>query len=265
MHLDFVLNSSPEIGEAARRNTVVLVPVGQTEEHGPHLPVGTDTFIAHDVARKVAAALEGEIPILVMPPVWSAFSVDTLGQWPGLIKVRSKTFIDLIHDIVASLLRMGFRKVIIMNGHGNNPEFLQVALRELADEFEATPIMANVWRFGAEKYQQVRRTAPGGSCHACEYETSMVLALGYPVDMSKAPAGDELRFDLKFRAKENLFGSSMVTWSTWKLQQSRSGVYGDPTTATVEMGEQVLQATVDQFVELVREYYAWEPEPGEKE
>lgn len=259
MHSDFLLNSSPEIGEAIRENAVVLLPIGQVEQHGPHLPVGTDAFIAEGIAKRVAAALEGEIPVLVLPTLWATFSVDAVGEWPGLIKVRTRAVIDVVHDIVASLLRMGFRKVILMNAHGNNPELLQVALRELADEFDATPILANVWNFGAETFNQVRRSAPGGAVHACEYETSLMLAMGYPVDMSKAPAGESLCFESEFRSRDNFVGKNLVTWSTWKVQKSRTGVYGDPTVATVETGEKVIQGTVDKFVALVREYYAWEP------
>jgi len=258
MYVDFALNSSPEIGEAVRRGAVVLLPVGQTEEHGPHLPVGSDTFIAAEVAQRAARVLEGEIPVLVMPAIWSTFSVDAVAEWPGLIKVRPRVVIDLVHDVVASLFRMGFRKVVLMCGHGNIPEMLKVAMRELADEFEATPIMASVSSLGAEAFGKVRRSGPGGATHACEYETSLMLALGYPVDMSRAPGGDCLRFDSQFRSPDG-FGKSLVTWSTWKLHRSRSGVYGDPTVATVETGEVTLAATVENLANLVREYYAWEP------
>jgi creatinine amidohydrolase len=263
MPIDFMLNTSPELEEAIRKDAVILVPIGQVEEHGPHLPVGTDTYITEDVAQRVAKTLEGELPVLVMPAVWSTFSVDAVGKWPGLIKVRTRIVIDLVHDIVASLLRMGFRKVIMLNGHGNNPGILDVVLRELADEFEAAPIMANVGAFSAESFNLVRRSAPGGAIHAGEYETSMMLALGYPVDMSKAPSGESFRFESGFRSKDGFSGKSMVTWSTWKLQQSRTGVYGDPTVATPETGETVLQATVEKLADLVREYAAWNPQQGD--
>jgi creatinine amidohydrolase len=259
MSIDFMKNTSLEIEEAVRKGAVVLLPIGQVEEHGPHLPVGTDTYIAEGVAQKVAEALQGEIPVLVMPAVWSTYSVDALGKWPGLIKVKTRTVIDLVHDIVASLLKMGFTKVILMNGHGNNPGILDVALRELADEFEAAPILANVWNFSAQSFSEVRKSPPGGAIHADEYETAMILAMGYPVDMSKAPSGESFRFESKFRARDNFSGKSMVTWSTWKLQQSRTGVYGDPTVATIETGDYVLQCTIREFVNLVREYHAWEP------
>lgn len=258
MTVDFLLKTSPEIEEAILQNAVVLLPIGQVEEHGPHLPVGTDTFIAEGVAQRVAEALEGEVPVLLMPAVWSAFSVDAVGKWPGLVKLRTRTMIDLVHDIVASLLRQGFRKILLMNGHGNNPGILDVALRELADEFDSTPVLANIWTFSAESFSRVRRSAPGGAIHADEYETAMILALGYPVNMSKAPGGESFRFESKFRARDNFSGKNMVTWSTWKLQQSQTGVYGDPTVATVETGEIVLEDTVQKFSELVREYYAWE-------
>ena len=263
MQIEFMLNTSPELEEAIQKEAVVLVPIGQVEEHGPHLPVGTDTYIAQDVARRVAEKLQGELPVLVLPAVWSAYSVDAVGKWPGLIKVGTRTMIALVHDIVASLLRMGFRKVILMNGHGNNPGILDVVLRELADEFEATPILANVWTFSAESFSQVRRSAPGGAIHADEYETSLILALGYPVDMSKAPSDESFRFKSAFKASDNFAGKNMVTWSTWKLQQSRTGVYGDPTVATRETGEIVLQDTVEKLAALVREYAAWDPHSGD--
>ena len=67
-----------------------------------------------------------------------------------------------------------------MNGHGNNPGILDVALRELADEFEATPILANVWSFSAESFSKVRRSAPGGAIHADEYETVAHPGAGLP-------------------------------------------------------------------------------------
>lgn len=206
MPIEFVLNSSPELAEAIRRNTIVLLPVGQVEEHGPHLPVGTDAFIAEEVAKRVAAAVEGEIPILVMPTVWSTYSIDAAAKWPGLIKVRTRVVIDLVHDILASLLRMGFRKIVLVNAHGNNPELLKVALRELADEFEAAPVLTNVWSMAAKSFNEVRRSAAGGSIHAGEYETALMLAMGYPVDMSKAPAGESLRFQSQFRANDNFIG-----------------------------------------------------------
>ena len=264
MPVDFMVNSSPELEEKIRQGAVVLLPIGQVEEHGPHLPVGTDTYIAEGVARRVADLLDGEIPVLLLPAVWSTYSVDALGKWPGLIKVRTRTVIDLTHDIVASLLRMGFRKVLMLNGHGNNPPLLDTALRELADEFEATPVLANVWAFSAESFSQLRRSEPGGAIHADEYETSLMLAMGHPVDMDKAPAGDTFRFKSQFRARDTFAGKNLVTWSTWKLQESRTGVYGDPTVASVETGRSVLEATVQKLAQFVREYYAWEPEQLEQ-
>jgi creatinine amidohydrolase len=260
MSQEFIHKTSPEIAEAIDKDAIVLLPVGQVEQHGPHLPVGTDTYIAEAVARHVAASLQGEIPVLVMPAIWSTFSVEAVGNWPGLIKVRTRVVMDLVHDVVASLLRMGFHKIVLMNGHGNNPGILKVVLRELADEFEDTPILANVWNFSAESFNRVRRSAPGGAIHAGEYETSVMMALDYPVDMNKAPAGESMRFQSRFRSQDNFAGKSLVTWSTWKVQQSASGVYGDPTVATREAGEAVLEGTVQLFVDLVREYYAWQPD-----
>jgi len=152
--------------------------------------------------------------------------------------------------------------VVLMNGHGNNPGILDVVLRELADEFEATPILANVWSFSAESFSRVRRSAPGGAIHADEYETSLILALGYPVDMSKAPSGESFRFQSAFRARDNFAGKNMVTWSTWKLQQSapastatRPSPPGDRRGRPAGYGRETGCN--------VREYAAWDPRSGD--
>ena len=88
MSLYFHQLTSPEVGEAAERNTLVLLPVGQLEEHGPHLPLDTDCIIARETARVVAEEIASEIPVLVLPTVWMAYTVRQVARWPGLITFR---------------------------------------------------------------------------------------------------------------------------------------------------------------------------------
>jgi creatinine amidohydrolase len=258
MPIDYWDNTSPEIAEAIRQNALILLPTGQVEQPGPHLPVGCDTFNAWETARRVARALEGEIRTLVMPPIWSTYTVNYQAQWPGLIQIKTHTVIELFHDVMASLLRMGFRKMVVVNGHGNNPEFIKVALRELQDEFQVNVVLTTTWEMGAKKFNEIRRSPPGGAMHACEYETSIMLAMGHRVDMSKAPEGEIIRYRSEFVAPDMTAGHSRVSWSVWELQQSRTGVYGDPTVATKETGEEVIKATVEEYVKFLREYYHFE-------
>ena len=77
--------TSPQIGEAARANALVLVPLGQTEEHGPHLPTGTDAMIADAVAAGIEQALDGEMPVVVLDTVRYGYSVKAVANWPGTI------------------------------------------------------------------------------------------------------------------------------------------------------------------------------------
>lgn len=262
MSIDYWDKTSPEIAEAIRQNTLILVPIGQVEQHGPHLPVGCDTFNAWETARRVAKALEGEIPVLVTPPVWSTYTVNFQAQWPGLIQISTRAVIDMFRDIMASFLRMGFSKIVVINGHGNNPEFIKVAIRDLQDEFQASIMMTTVWELAAKKFNELRRSPPGGAMHAGEYETAIMLAMGHQVDMSKAPKGDMIRYKSEFRTLDMCAGKSMGSWSVWSLQQSRTGVYGDPTVATKELGEEVIKSTVEEYVGLLKEYYYFEPESG---
>jgi creatinine amidohydrolase len=264
MPIDYWENTSPEIAEAVRKNTLILLPTGQVEQHGPHLPVGCDTFNAWETARRVAKAIEEEIPVMVMPPVWSTYTVDLQAQWPGMIQINTRAVIDLFRDIMGSLLGMGFRKIVVVNGHGNNPEFIKVAIRELQDKYQASIMMTAVYTMGAKKFNELRKSPPGGSMHAGEYETAVMLAMGHRVDMSKAPKDDIIRYKSEVYTPDMMAGKGNVSWSIWSIQQSRTGVYGDPTVATKELGEEVIKATVEEYKKAIREYYFFEPESGIK-
>jgi creatinine amidohydrolase/Fe(II)-dependent formamide hydrolase-like protein len=87
----------------------------------------------------------------------------------------------------------------------------------------------------------------------------MLLALGCLVDMTQAPTGEAMSCESEFRARDNIASDGRVTWSTWKVQQSRTGVYGDPTVVSAEIGEKVLPGTVEEYVKLVCQYHTWDP------
>ena len=135
----------PEIKAAAERDALILIPVGQVEEHGPHLPVETDCIIATAAARAAAEAVQGEIPVLILPTVWTAYSVQQVARWPGLITFREpEPMITMMYDIMASLIRSGFRKIVIVNAHGNNPAILELACRKIGSDFNVFPAVTYV-------------------------------------------------------------------------------------------------------------------------
>lgn len=245
----------PELKALAEQNAIVLLPVGQTEEHGPHLPVGCDVMISETTARLLAEAMQAEgMPVLVMPTVWAGYSGKGLFDWPGVISMPPEVVISTIEHIVVSLYQSGFTKVVIMNSHGHHPGILNVAARKINDRCEMDLVVTNIYNMATEVVTRVRESELGGCNHACEYETSLLLDWGERVDMSQAT--DE---PVKSRSQfvtADLCPGSRVFWSTWRVQKSQTGTYGCPTLATAEKGAVITKETVENYMLLMRELHA---------
>jgi len=252
----FADQTSPELGRLATSNALVLLPVGTVEEHGPHLPVGTDALIVERVAAAAADALEGEIPTLVMPPIWTGYSAKGMTRWPGTIRLRTRTVADIVVQVCASLVDMGFRKILIVHGHGHHTGLLEMAVREVADATGTYVACVNPAAMAAELFQQIRRSAPGGAIHGGEYETSLMLHFGAPVQMDEATDVDTVQYHSAFIAGDNFAGKSKAFWSTWALHQSQTGLLGDPTVATAETGRRLMEAIVTNLAQFAREFHA---------
>jgi len=221
--------TSPQIGELVEQQALCLVPVGQVEEHGLHLPTGADTVIAERTVLAAAEALH-----------------------PG---VRTRVVADLLFDVIKSLIDMGFEKIIMVNGHGHHPGIQEMVAREIADATGTYIAVAQVAKLAAETVQEHRQSAPGGCIHGGEFETSLMLHFGEPVDMAKATDRDIFRFESEFFPKDGFAGSKAAFWSTWGIQKSETGIYGDPTCASAEFGEIVFSAMVDNLVAFAREFW----------
>ena len=257
MSIYFVHQSWPQLQEAIDANTLIILPVGQVEEHGRHLPVSADLAIAEAIGQRLADALVAEnVPTLLMPAIWAGYSLKDVARWPGTIRVRPTVVMDLIYDVCSSLIEMGFRKIMILTCHGHHTGLLRVATRQIADAYDVHMALISPAAFSAERFSEIRRSRRGGSIHAGEWETSLMLYLGEPVDMSQATDEDLMRYHSDFIAGDNFMGSQKVFWSTWGLQKSKTGVYGDPTVATAETGQAIMEAIVANGVAFAKEFWA---------
>jgi creatinine amidohydrolase len=256
MKIRFEEMRSPEIGALAEAGGVILVPIGACEEHGRHLPVVTDTTIAYRAALEAAERVSPSVPIAVLPPVWFGYTVAMLKNWPGTVTIRPKVLIDFLYDICKSLIDMGFRKILIVNGHGNNPGVLDVVARSIGDDFKVFPGVANVYDQWDRSYIQKHRTSPeGGISHACEVETSVMLHLTDLVDMSVADSTDLMTSKLATCPVDGASArKKRMFLSTWFLENSTHGGAGDPSVATREFGEALHGMAVDGLVEVIREF-----------
>lgn len=243
----------PELQSLAENDAIVILPMGQIEEHGPHLPVGCDVMISRGTADRVVEEARKEMPVLLMPTIWAGYSGRGLAKWPGLISLPPEVVTAIVENTVVSLVNSGFRKVLIMNSHGHHEGILRVAARKIADRCRVTLVVSHIWRMAEDIVGEVRRSPEGGSNHAGEYETSLLLAMGERVDLDRAvdePVTPHSRFvggDIITRHRAKVF------WSTWGHTSSKTGTYGSPTKATKSMGRATMDATVAEYLALLRE------------
>lgn len=229
-----------EVAEAIDDYPVAILPLGATEQHGHHLPLGVDVMLAEGISRRVAE----ETGALLLPAVSFGYS----WVWrdiPGTVSIQQHHVEAIIKDVAHGVSRYGVELLVLINGHEANDASMKYAVRELQDEVS----MPVVYFFypGLAEVMAKHCESPTwhGMIHACELETSLMLAL-YPehVRMDKAVA--------EYPERPSLYGRSTISLG----DLSESGVYGDPTKATAEKGRLMLDAFVGTISENVREAYA---------
>lgn len=249
----------PEIKGAVSGNRVCVLPVGTIEQHGPHLPLVTDVLTAAEMSRLAVERIPTESVLL--PPVFYAFNEHHL-DFPGTIAVAGETFVKYVSDVGRSLAHHGFRKILLVNGHGSNVPFLDVAARNITNQTPAVCAMVPWWNLVPRPLLKELRESefPGGMAHGCELETSVLLYLrGDLVQMDLAEK------DINFQASEyfywDLESGSPVYFQEWFSRYSKTGTVGDPTKATREKGRRFVEAVVDRLVAVIREFRIREIRP----
>ena len=174
----------PEVNEAVAARKVVLLPIGSTEQHGHHLPLDTDNFLARSVCIK--AAQQAPTELLVMPTIPYGYNEHAL-DFPGTIHVHYDHFIEYCLDVCKSVVYAGFDRIVLIDGHGSNEHLCEFIARRATLETDAL-VASTLWvRLATEAFERVRESGLGGASHACELETSAYLYLDEArVQMDKA-------------------------------------------------------------------------------
>lgn len=242
-----------EVRQMAAANFVVLIPAATVEQHGPHLPCDVDNLIVEYYCRQAAARQPDACTMAPVIPF--GFNEHNMG-FPGCIHIGEHTLIDMYADIARSFVRMGFRKILFVNGHGSNPPFLQIAARKVVNATEALVGVVSHWDLITDKIREIRESEfPGGCAHAGELETSLYLHIcPERVDMSKISTHIANRWSKHVWV--DLGGCGPVTVIDDWSRQSDVGIEGDPTKATAEKGKQWAEATIDRLLDFVGEFRA---------
>ena len=240
--------SWPEVEAAIDRTTTMLVPVGSTEQHGRHLPLGVDVYMPEGIAERVAE----RTGCLLAPPVWYGVSPHHAFK-PGTFTVESETFRRYVRDVCASAGEWGVESVLLVNGHylAQDPE-LDIVVRDLRNDHGLRAFHVPLVSVFEDAARRVRETDV--SFHASEFETSCMLALEPGlVDMDEARAVDAPDDALPLTGYD-AYADNRVGWALDRSDMERltpTGNLGDPTVATAEKGEALVDDAVEKVASLV--------------
>lgn len=238
----------PELAEADRAGLLALCCLAATEQHSLHLPFSTDRLIGDEIVRRVERAAPGQV--LLLPTVWLGCSDHHLA-FPGTLSASVLNMRGVIHDLVRSVESAGIRKLLFLNSHGGNQAILTAAIQEFtARESSMTVVGGSYWNLASQALAEIRESEFGGMGHACELETSVLLAIA-----PRWVRRDRFERDGIIPRAEALRGEMLAAPRASVNQtmetMSAHGGYGDPSSASAEKGERFLQAIVEAVRKLV--------------
>jgi len=176
-----------EVEEALKTTQTILIPVGATEHHGSHLPLGTDSMEAREICRRATVALrERGCPVVLGPVV--PFGTSSFHMaFPGTISLTSATLIKLLHEICLSLYKGGFRNFIFIHGHDGNLPSMMVAAQEIVDATEDARSVVLNWLAPLSRVYGTIQKSRKGEGHGGEGETSRLLVTQPGDCLSRTP------------------------------------------------------------------------------
>jgi creatinine amidohydrolase len=235
----------PEVADAVRAGDRVFVPLGATEQHGPHLAYCTDSLLATEACRRIASIIGG----VVAPAVPYGLSGDHLG-FPGVPYLSVRTFIGVIQDVARTLASGGFRSIVFVNGHYSNVMAISAAIAEVGEDLPEGAFVTgfNYWDALPPEELAAFIGAEVG-LHANVGETSAVLA----VDPTLVDMDEALREypDFEIPATPAMVGAFFFSRMGTTSSVLASGVWGDPRDSTAELGETFLSQIADSGAKFV--------------
>jgi creatinine amidohydrolase len=244
----------PEVKKIRWNPTMVLFPLGSFEQHGPHLPLTTDTDIVSAIARRI----EKQRPpkVLCLPTLWPGHSTHHL-FFPGTLSVSQMPYIQMVVELCRSVTKMGAKKVFLLNGHGGNDVPLRASLRELKTEFPKVEfVFASYWSLASESIKRVRESELGGLGHACEMETSIMLHLHPERVKQRLGKRDGPRYTDVYR-KADMQHSRPVYHVNEFHEVTKTGTIGHPDLASAEKGKRFFDGIVQDVLAFIDDFAKW--------
>ena len=234
---------------AASRDMPIVIPIAALEQHGRHMPLFTDSLLLGEVIRRASAALNERV--LFTPLMWLGNSEHHL-DFPGTMTASPRVYLDLVRDMVENFVFHGFRRIVLVNGHGGNIVPAQQALFELRqkhrDRGELLLLSTTYWTLGGKPNEADKSFVQTRMGHACEWETSMMLRIA-PHLVGDLKQVEALEFG-------NPFEPAHRAWIT--KDRTAAGHIGDPRGATAEKGEILFRTFAADVVALLERVLRWD-------
>ena len=240
-----------EIAALDKDKSIVLLPTSATEQHGAHLPVGTDAIILSTLVDKMVNECEFEEGNLIFAPQLNVGKSNEHMGFAGTITFGTQTYYSLLHDIAISA--SGFKKLVLFNSHGGNTDMLNMISRDLRIDLGLDVFVFDWWftPFWNDGLKDLQQSGKYGVFHACELETSLMLA-ARPETVHMELAVDEEPADcFKGEKYVTVFGPINAGWKTKDV--TNSGVIGAPTFATAEKGHELFDYACKKLLDILHE------------
>jgi creatinine amidohydrolase len=230
----------PLLQQVSRESTVIVAPIAACEQHSRHLPTFTDTILVTAVAEGVEQRLPQQV--LLLPTQWLGASSHHL-RFGATLSAAEDTHVALLCDMLTPLLDDGYQRLLVLNGHGGNIDTMHLALRRLQPRYRNRILTAaSYWELADKELAALAQGPRKSMGHACEFETSMVLALRPDLvrreEIKDDPPRDEATLRGLFIAED-------------MKQRTDHGAVGYPERASAESGRAFLAAAVQRTTEVV--------------
>ncbi|MBN8510101.1 MAG: creatininase family protein [Burkholderiales bacterium] len=243
--------TSLDLAGLPRARLIAVLPLGATEQHGPHLPIGTDTAIVDGIVAAAIEKLPDELPVLFLPTLAYGKSNEH-ARFAGTVTLPVDVLLPLWTAIAESVVRAGVRKFVLFNAHGGQMNAMDIAVRDIRERFGILAVSAHWYTLGLPPGMVDAHEAQHG-IHGGALETSLLLALApEKVRMDRAQRFGSLTEAL---ARENRFLSITTSGKIgWQMQDlNPQGAAGDATQASAEKGRAIVEHVSGRFIELLQE------------
>lgn len=231
----------PLLREVSRESTLVLAPIAACEQHSLHLPVFTDTILVTAVAEGVEQRLPKQV--LLLPTQWMGASGHHL-RFGATLSAEVDTHIDILCDLLVPLIEDGYQRIQILNGHGGNIDTMHVALRRLQTRYPKRQLTAaSYWELAEKELADLAEGPRKSMGHACEFETSMIMALRPELVRREHIKNDPPPPEPALRG---LYISEDMK------QRTHNGAVGFPELASAEKGRKCLNVAIERTVEVAQ-------------